>query len=253
VMKLLLIALNLETDRTDDYAEQLAVNLPLASQFLLCRTIHIEDREGHGGGDDDDEGGNQEAYRIMPNEDGSFIIKPTSPGRAQATAAALMHVLRVTFAAAMVHASKTNNPRWKKVLWHPSVFSFSRPIQDLGYRSKIARGHSKNVFTGTARASVIMNLRQGLFGWKISQKGHADLTLPKSSFISGVRKLCRDGDKCVRQMLQELTKMAYYSFPGCYWCHTKYVPGSRRTCKKSHPGPKTVRNSLVNRTRAHHW
>ena len=30
----------------------------------------------------------------------------------------------------------------------------------------------------------------------------------KSSFISGVWKLCHDCEKCVRQVLQELTKMA---------------------------------------------
>jgi hypothetical protein len=93
VTKLLLIALNLETDCTEDYDEQLAANLPLTSQFLLCRTIHIEDRGGSRDDNDDDDG-NQEAYRIMPTED-----------------AGLVHVLRVTFAAAMVHASKTNNPK----------------------------------------------------------------------------------------------------------------------------------------------
>ena len=81
VLKLLLIALHLETDRTRDYAEQLAVNLPLASQFLLCRTIHIKDRD-RCDGDADDDDGNHEAYNLLPNEDGSFIIKPTSPSRA---------------------------------------------------------------------------------------------------------------------------------------------------------------------------
>ena len=55
MMKLLLMALNLETDRTEDYDEQLAANRPLTSQFLLCRTIHIEDRGGRRDDDDDDD------------------------------------------------------------------------------------------------------------------------------------------------------------------------------------------------------
>ena len=82
VMKLLLIALELQTDRAVDYNHQLGVQLPLCSQFLLCRTIHIH---------------------------GSFIIRPTSPGRAQSTGAALMNVLRVTVAAAMVHAAEAQD------------------------------------------------------------------------------------------------------------------------------------------------
>ena len=56
VMKLLLIALNLETDRTEDNDEELAVNRPLTSHFLLCRTIHIEDRGGRCDNNDDDDG-----------------------------------------------------------------------------------------------------------------------------------------------------------------------------------------------------
>ena len=59
VMKLLLIALNLETDRTEDNDEELAANRPLTSPFF-CRTIHIDDRGGrHDDDDDDDDDGKQ--------------------------------------------------------------------------------------------------------------------------------------------------------------------------------------------------
>ena len=108
VMKLLLIALNLETDRTEDKDEQLAANRPLTSPFfvgpstlMIAVGVMMMMMTAN----------NQVAYRVMPTEDGSFIIKSTTPSRAQSTSAGLMHVLRVAFAAAMVHARKTNNPK----------------------------------------------------------------------------------------------------------------------------------------------
>ena len=55
VMRLLLIALNLEKDREKDYKDQLSLDFPLCTQFLLCRTIHIHSREIDEDGDDDDD------------------------------------------------------------------------------------------------------------------------------------------------------------------------------------------------------
>jgi hypothetical protein len=205
VMKLLLIALELENDRTKDYGHELGIHLPLSSQFLLCRTIHI-----HKDDDDDDSSsdGDLDLDMIMSDEDGSFIIRPTSPGRAQATAAALMNVFRVTFAAAMVHAAETNDLQLQQVLWSPSVFSFSQPIRDLAYRSKIARCHAQHILTGTARAEPIVDKDKGVTGWKVSTRADSQPFLYKSDIVSGIRKMCDKGQELISKVLQELMGMA---------------------------------------------
>ena len=64
-MKLLRIALNLETHRTKDYAEQLATNLLLTSPFSLCQTIHIVDRNWYDDDDDDDDDDNGDSKQEM--------------------------------------------------------------------------------------------------------------------------------------------------------------------------------------------
>jgi hypothetical protein len=202
VMKLLLIALCLETDLTKDYEDQISANLPHCSQFLLCRTIHIDKRDD--GEDDDDDNING----IDGNNDGSFIIQQTSPGRAQATAAALMNVLRVTVAAAMVHASATNDHRMQKAIWSASLFSVSRPIRDLAYRSKIARMYASIITTGSTRAEAVVDKEQGVSGWKLETIENPDLFVHKSDLLSGVRKMCNDAQNSVRKMLLSLTELS---------------------------------------------
>ena len=98
-MKLLLIAMELQSDRTTNYNHQLGVQLPLCSQFLLCRTIHIhgrydneddqdnnnnndgddDDDDDDGDDDDDDAGGNDLNEEMLQLDDnGSYYSFPGS-------------------------------------------------------------------------------------------------------------------------------------------------------------------------------
>jgi hypothetical protein len=84
-------------------------------------------------------------------EERSFIIPTTSPGRLQAT---LMNDIRVKIgvavAAVMVHVSETNAAMLQQDLCSPFLFSFAPAFQDLAYRSKIAWCYAKSISTGMA-------------------------------------------------------------------------------------------------------
>ena len=134
VMKLLLLYLDLTTEKTKAYGYQLGADLPLCSQFLLCRAVHIHSRDGDEGDDEEDGENNTNPNppgNIVLEEDGAFILRSTSPSRGQASAAGLMFLLRLAFATAMVHADKTNNPKLKQALWSPAVFSYCQPVRDM--------------------------------------------------------------------------------------------------------------------------
>jgi hypothetical protein len=210
VMKLLLLYLDLTTEKTKDYGYQLGADLPLCSQFLLCRAIHIHSRDGDEGDDeeDDDNNANANPGNIVSEEDGAFILRSTSPSRGQASAAGLMFLLRLAFATAMVHADKTNSPKLRQALWSAAVFSYCQPVRDMAYRSKVCRYYAKIVTTGTARAEAVVDKEHGVTGWKISTAGNPQLVVHKSDLVSGVRKMVDDAQKIVKDVLKELTDLA---------------------------------------------
>ena len=211
VMKLLLLYLDLTTEKTKAYGYQLGADLPLCSQFLLCRAVHIHSRDGDEGDDEEDGENNTNPNppgNIVLEEDGAFILRSTSPSRGQATAAGLMFLLRLTFATAMVHADKTSNPKLKQALWSAAVFSYCQPVRDLAYRSKVCRYYAKIVTTGTARAEAVVDKEHGVTGWKISTAGNPQLVVHKSDLVSGVRKMVDDAQTIVKGVLKELTDLA---------------------------------------------
>jgi hypothetical protein len=210
VMKLLLYALELEVNPVEDYSHMLSTALPISSLFLLCRTIFIHDGKRQPQYRDLDEDDDYEEGVIRQEEDGSFIIRPTSPGRAQATAAALMNVFRVTLGAAMIHASETNNLPLQRVLYSPSVLSQSRAVRDLAYRSKIARTHARNIITGTARAQPVVDQEGDVTAWKITTPEH-DLLVRRTDITCAVRQLVDHCQKSMELILGHLgTNQAFH-------------------------------------------
>ena len=201
VMKLLIMALETEVSTADDYGYQLTGDLPTTSMFVLCRTVNLPKK--FTAGLDDMLDGSEDDIDVG-EEDGAFIIRPSSPGRAQRSVAALLHILRVSFAAAMVHASQKNDRELQKVLWSASVFSKSKPIRDLAYRGKEARFYGQQIQTGTARAHPLSNENDGgVYAWKISTE-EREVTVSKAQITTGIHTLVGEVELEMKQFFKAL-------------------------------------------------